>query len=61
MIKLIRMQEVEALTGFKKSYIYKLISLNKFPKQCKLSRASRWSLEEVQQWISEAMEARHAE
>ena len=61
MIKLIRIEDVENLTGFKKSYIYKLISLRKFPKQCKVGRASRWNHAEVQEWLEKAIGARHAE
>lgn len=49
----LRLPEVENLTGLKKSSIYKLILLEQFPKQFKLSaRSSGWLLEEVNDWIA---------
>ncbi|MDD3020397.1 MAG: AlpA family transcriptional regulator [Alphaproteobacteria bacterium] len=59
--KLIRLEEVSNLTGLKKSALYRRISENTFPSPIKLgSKASRWSLVEIQQWIEKAVEVRHA-
>jgi prophage regulatory protein len=60
MTKLISLPQVCDLTGLKKSAIYQRIMEGSFPPQIKISRASRWSLLEIQQWIEKAVEIRHA-
>lgn len=53
-IRLIRMAEVLSKTGFKKAWIYQLISNESFPKPIKLgSRAVAFIEDEVDQWIVE--------
>lgn len=50
--RIIRINEVINKVGLKKSSIYKLISLNLFPKQIKLGiRASGWHEFEIDEWI----------
>lgn len=62
MTKLIPLDEVCDMTGFKKSFIYKRIARGTFPEPIKLgARSSRWNLAEVQEWLDRAVEARHAE
>ena len=49
---LIRIKEVEAKTGLKKSMVYSLISKNEFPKSIKIGeRAVAWISREVDQWV----------
>lgn len=61
MTKLITLKDVSDLVGLKKSAIYQRISEGNFPAPVKLgSKCSRWSLTEVQEYIEQAMEARHA-
>jgi len=51
--RLIRLPEVMHKTGYKKSWIYRLISENRFPKPIKLgSRAVAFIEIEVDEWIS---------
>ncbi|MEI2683676.1 AlpA family transcriptional regulator [Erwinia aphidicola] len=53
-IRLIRMPEVLSKTGFKKSWLYLLISSDSFPKPIKLGiRSVAFIEEEVDQWISD--------
>lgn len=50
--KFIRLPEVLKKTGFAKSWIYRLIQEDKFPKPIKLgTRAVAFIEEEVDQWI----------
>lgn len=55
----IRLPEVRQKVGMSKSYIYDLISQDKFPKPVKVSsRISCWVAAEVEQWIQEQIDAR---
>ncbi|WP_281951896.1 helix-turn-helix transcriptional regulator [Nitrosophilus kaiyonis] len=52
--KLITIKEVSSLIGMKKPTIYKYIRDGKFPKPIKIGvRASRWSFNDVMNWIEE--------
>lgn len=52
LVQLWRLPKVEAETGLKRSAIYRLIQLGKFPPPVKLTdRASAWVSTEVQAWI----------
>ncbi|MDI9277388.1 AlpA family transcriptional regulator [Pantoea sp. EABMAA-21] len=52
--RLIRLPEVLHKTGYKKAWIYRLISENRFPKPIKLgSRAVAFIETEIEQWILE--------
>lgn len=54
--RLIRLPEVLHKTGYKKAWIYRLISENRFPKPIKLgSRAVAFIEAEIDQWISETI------
>ena len=51
-LKLIRLSEVIRKTGFGKTWIYKLISAGKFPKQIKIGVRSIAFIEsEIDEWI----------
>jgi prophage regulatory protein len=57
-LKLIRLSEVIRKTGFGKTWIYKLISAGKFPKQIKIGeRAVAFIESEVDEWIYKAITA----
>lgn len=51
--RLLRLPDVEALTGLKKSSIYDAMKRGEFPPALKLSRrAVCWPLSSVQSWIA---------
>ena len=58
--ELIRLPQVEAMAGAKRSRIYEMISAGTFPKPVKIGTASRWSFREIQQWVSERLAERYA-
>lgn len=59
--RIIRMPEVQALTGFSRSGIYKLISEGRFPKQKVLNvRSVGWDSMEIQQWINDRLNGENA-
>jgi prophage regulatory protein len=52
--RLLRLPDVEALTGLKKSSIYDAMKRGEFPAALKLSRrAVCWNSSAVERWISE--------
>lgn len=52
--RLLRLPDVEQLTGCKKSTVYGLMAAGKFPKNVKLTRRlSVWRESDVQRWIGE--------
>jgi len=54
--RLIRLPEVMHKTGYKKAWIYRLISENKFPKPIKMGARSVAFIEiEVDEWISDTI------
>ena len=56
---IMRREEVEQKTGFKRAHIYNLMKEGKFPKRVQIG-ASRvgWVRAEVEQWINARMGAR---
>jgi len=61
MSTLIRLPEVLKLTGFKRSTLYRAVSMLHFPRPVKLgARASAWSLAEVERWIEGCLAERDA-
>lgn len=57
-LKIIRIKEVVALTGFSKSYIYELAKKDMFPKSIKLVKggtAVGWLESDVNQWIEDCI------
>ena len=56
--RLMRMPEAEQTVGLKRSTIYRLLATGNFPPQIKLSsRAIGFSSTQVQQWITDRMNA----
>ncbi|MCG8277405.1 AlpA family transcriptional regulator [Stenotrophomonas sp. NLF4-10] len=52
--RILRRDEVEAKTGFKRAHIYSLMRSGKFPQAIRLGiRAVGWDSLEVEQWIAE--------
>lgn len=49
--RLISLDEVENITGFKSSYIYSKIQKCEFPQPVKIGTASRWKFSEIQNWV----------
>jgi len=56
---IIRLPEVIARTGLRKSFIYSEISQGNFPKSVKLSRrAVGWVESEIDEWIAQRIKQR---
>jgi prophage regulatory protein len=52
--RLIRLPQVESLTGLKRAHIYGLARRGQFPKPLKVgARASAWRESLVRQWVAE--------
>lgn len=51
--RLIRMPDVEGLTGLRRSRIYELVNQGLFPRQIRIVGSSHWSFGEIQQWIAD--------
>lgn len=52
--RLITINEVEQLVGFKRDFIYRRIKRGEFPKQIKLGkRSARWQLLDIERWIDQ--------
>lgn len=57
--RILRRDEVEAKTGFKRAHLYNLMRASKFPKAIRLGiRAVGWDSLEVEQWIAERRKQR---
>jgi len=53
MEKLLTINEIVTIVGFKKSTIYKFIRNNTFPKPIKIGRSSRWKLSDINKWLKQ--------
>jgi len=49
---LLKLEQVEAQTGMKKSYIYREMEKGTFPPRHKVGGATRWYQSDVQLWIT---------
>ena len=57
--RILRRDEVEAKTGFKRAHIYSLMKEGKFPKALRLGvRAVGWDSVEIEQWIADRLNER---
>lgn len=57
-MRLMRLPEVERVTGYKRSSIYALAARGEFPQPVKLGRrASAWVEAEINTWIEQRVEA----
>ncbi len=59
--RLIRLPQVKAMVGLGRSSIYDWIKRGEFPKPIKVGRLSGWIECEVQEWISERIQASRPE
>jgi len=52
--RILRLEEVEAKSGFKRAHIYNLMKKRQFPQALRLGvRAVGWDSIEIDQWIDE--------
>lgn len=59
--RLIRLPEVQRLTGLKRSGIYEQMQRGTFPRSVKVGpRAATWSEAAIQAWITDRLEGRNA-
>lgn len=57
--RILRLDEVEAKSGFKRAHIYNLMKKGEFPKTLRLGvRAVGWDSIEIDQWIAERINNR---
>lgn len=55
--RIMRLPEVEAVTGFGRAWIYHLMSLGQFPKARRIgARAVGWDSEAVKAWVEARLE-----
>ncbi len=57
-MRLIDLNEVMLITGFKKTAIYSWVKSGEFPHPVRIGRSARWSLEEVEAWIQSKLDSR---
>ncbi|MBX9916896.1 MAG: AlpA family phage regulatory protein [Nitrosomonas sp.] len=55
--RLINLDEVESITGFKSSYIYSKIQKGLFPQPVKIGTTSRWRESQVLAWVHAQIES----
>lgn len=56
--RLLDMKTITGLCGIKKSKIYDMIKKGQFPKQVSFGGRSRWSEQEINEWIEQSKDAR---
>ena len=57
--RILRLEEVEAKSGFKRAHIYNLMKKRQFPQALRLGvRAVGWESIEIDQWIDERVNNR---
>lgn len=57
--RILRLDEVEAKSGFKRAHIYSLMKKGQFPKARRLGvRAVGWDSVEVDRWVAERLSRR---
>ena len=49
--RLLRLSEVENMTGFKKSFIYEQGEKGNFPKRIRIGQSARWARSEIVKWM----------
>jgi len=49
--RLLRLPEVEKVTGFRKTRLYQLIKDGQFPPVIKIGRSRLWKASSIQEWI----------
>lgn len=57
--RILRLDEVETKSGFKRAHIYNLMKVGRFPKAMRLGvRAVGWDSVEIDQWIADRLKER---
>ena len=57
--RILRLDEVEAKSGFKRAHIYSLMKKGEFPQSLRLGvRAVGWDSTEIDLWITERLKSR---
>ena len=57
--RILRLEEVEAKSGFKRAHIYALMRKRQFPQALRLGvRAVGWDSIEIDQWIADRVNSR---
>ena len=57
--RILRLEEVESKSGFKRAHLYNLMRAGKFPKALRLGvRAVGWDSVEIEQWIADRLKER---
>ena len=57
--RILRLDEVEAKSGFQRAHIYNLMKEGKFPRALRLGiRAVGWDSAEIDDWITERLKER---
>ncbi|WP_110972560.1 AlpA family phage regulatory protein [Pseudomonas huaxiensis] len=57
--RIMRLAEVEKTVGFKRTHIYNLIKLDRFPRPLRIGiRAIGWDSAEIAHWVSERLKDR---
>ena len=60
-LRMLRLSDVERMTGLRRSSVYERISLGRFPRPLRLSdRAVGWLAHEVEAWVHERIAERDA-
>tara|TARA_B110000858_G_C17348182_1_gene269735 strand:+ start:190 stop:477 length:288 start_codon:yes stop_codon:yes gene_type:complete len=54
--KLLNQKQVSEIVSFSRSYIYTLMSENKFPRPIKFGRHNRWFKSDIDKWLKEQKE-----
>jgi len=54
--RLIRLADVEHIVGFRKSQVYSLMRLGKFPRPIQIGRMSAWPESAVHQWVQDRIQ-----
>ena len=54
--RLLRLSEVENMTGFKKSFIYEQGEKGNFPRRRKIGQSASWVLSDVIEWMNKQKE-----
>ena len=56
MEKLLPLNQLESVVGFRKSKIYQFIESGEFAPPIKIGRSSRWPSSEISDWVQETIQ-----
>lgn len=61
MTKMLRLPEVLERVGLSRSMVYKMMSEDRFPQVVKISKASRWTEQSIEDWLQARIQASSAD